>query len=166
MKSANPSVRIIHYQLSTKNYVMISWMSPEFHYHEKDEAWPVFTALLGIAFAAYALWQHNFLFFVFALIATGLVITWGMRKPRNFEFELNDTGLVIDSKMYRYREFTSFALSDNSLHFIPKSSVRPRIEIIVPFSREREIREYLLDFLHETEYTESFVEALGHWLRF
>jgi hypothetical protein len=145
---------------------MISWMSPEFHYHEKDEAWPLFISLGGAAFAAYALWQHNFLFFVFTLIATGLMLVWGTRKPRHFEFEINDTGLVIDGKMYRYREFTSFALSDNSLHFIPKSSIRPRLEIIVPPSRERAIREHLLDFLHETEYTESFVEALGHWLRF
>ncbi len=145
---------------------MISWMSPEFHYHEKDEAWPLFVALAGAVIAAYALWQNNFLFFVFTLIATGLVITWGTRKPRHFEFEINDTGLVIDGTMHRYREFTSFALSDNSLHFMPKSSIRPRLEIIVPPSRERAIREHLLDFLHETEYTESFVEALGHWLRF
>ena len=145
---------------------MISWMSPEFHYHEKDEAWPVFAALLGAAFAAYALWQHNFLFFVFVLIATGLVITWGGRKPRHFEFELNETGFLIDGKTYRYREFASFAVSHDSLHLMPKSSIRPRLEIITPPSREREIREYLLDFLHETEYTESFVEALGHWLRF
>jgi hypothetical protein len=145
---------------------MISWTSPEFHYHEKDESWPVFAALLGAAFAAYAAWQHNFLFFVFILIATGLVIVWGGRTPRHFEFELNDGGLVIDGKTYRYREFSSFALSHDSLHFIPKSSVRPKIEIIIPPSRERDIREYLLDFLHETEYNESFVEALGHWLRF
>ena len=94
------------------------------------------------------------------------MLVWGTRKPRNFNFELNDSGLVIDGKTYRYREFASFAVSHDSLHFIPKSSIRPRIEIIVPESREREIREYLLDFLHETEYTESFVETLGHWLRF
>lgn len=145
---------------------MISWMAPEFHYHEKDEAWPVFAALLGAVFAGYALWQHNFLFFVFIIIATGLVIVWGGRRPRHFEFELNEAGIVIDGTMRRYREFRSFALSEDSLHLIPKSSVRPRLEVIVPASREREIREYLLDFLHETEYTESFVEALGHWLRF
>jgi len=145
---------------------MISWMSPEFHYHEKDEAWPILVVLLGILLAAYALWQGNFLFLVFVCIATGLAIVWGGRKPQHFEFKLNDKGLIIDETMHLYREFRSFALGGDSLHFMPKSSVMPRIEIIIPHSREREIREYLLDFLHETEYTESFVETLGHWLRF
>lgn len=145
---------------------MINWMSPEFHYHEKDEAWPVFVVLLGIIFSAYAVWQGNFLFLIFICIATALVIAWGGRKPRHFEFELNESGVVIDGDARRYREFRSFAISGDSLHLVPKSSVRPRLEIIIPASREREIREYLLDFLPETEYTESFVEALGHWLRF
>lgn len=145
---------------------MISWTSPEFHYHEKDEAWPVLAALAGVCFSAYALWQRNFLFLVFTLIATALVVVWGKRRPRHFEFELNDKGIVIDGTIRPYREFSSFALSDDSLHFMPKSAIRPRLEVIVPESREREIREHLLDFLHETEYAESFVEALGHWLRF
>lgn len=145
---------------------MLSWISPEFHYHEKDEAWPIFVVLAIVCVAGFALWQHNFLFFVFTLIAGGLMLVWGRRRPRHFEFSLTERGISIDGAVRPYRELESFAVSEDMLQLHPKSKLRPHISVIIPENRRAEIREYLLAYLPEIEYTESFIEALGHLLRF
>ncbi len=145
---------------------MISWTSPEFHYHEKDEAWPFLVILGGLAVAGFALWQKNFLFFVFALIATGLMLVWGRRRPRHFEFALGTRGVHIDRRLYPYRDFDGFAVNDDILQLSTKSPLRPRFSVIIPEEKAGDIREHLLAFLPEIEYAESFIDALGHLARF
>lgn len=145
---------------------MITWSSPEFHYHEKDEAWPVAALCVGAAIAGFSLWQHDFLFFVFTLIATALVLAWGSRRPRHFDFKLDRQGVHIDGRLYGYREFGGFALGDDTLQLSTKSPFRPRFSIILPEEKTDAVREHLLAFLPEIDYDESFVEALGRLLRF
>jgi len=144
---------------------MISWESPEFHYHDKDEAWPAIVVLVGAAVAGFSLWQHNFLFFVFSLIATGLVLVWGRRRPRIFVFSLGKSGVHIDGRLYPYRDFDGFAIGEDVLQLSTKSPLRPRFTLIMPDEKVDKVREYLLAFLPEIEYDESFIEALGRWAR-
>ena len=145
---------------------MIAWSSPEFHYHEKDEAWPVIVVLAGAAIAGIALWQHNFLFFVFTLIATALALVWGTRRPRHFEFSLEKRGVRIDGKIYPYHDFDGFAIDGEILQLSTKSLLRPRFSIMIPEERAGDIHGHLLAFLPEIEYDESFIEALGRIARF
>lgn len=145
---------------------MISWESPEFHYHEKDEAWPVIVLLVGASVAGLALWQNNFLFFVFALVATGLVLVWGRRRPRIFVFSLGKSGVTIDGRLYPYRDFDGFAIGEDTLQLSTKSPLRPRFTLIMPDDKAAEVQAHLLAFLPEIEYDESFIEALGRLARF
>jgi hypothetical protein len=145
---------------------MISWHSHEYHYHEKHEGWPVLVAIGTFVVALIALYQSNFLFFIFALIAGVLFAVWGMRPPRELAFALDRKGLSVGGRLHPYRHFSAFALDGSSLHLYPKSTLKPRLAIDVPDEREKEIRELLLEFLPEVEYTESLMEALGHLLRF
>ena len=120
----------------------------------------------GAAVAGFALWQHNFLFFVFALIATGLMLSWGMRRPRHFDFKLDREGVHIDGRVYPYREFDGFAVGTEVLQLSTKSPFRPRFSVIIPEEQEEAIHLHLLAFLPEVDYDESFIEALSRMLRF
>lgn len=145
---------------------MIQWHSFEFHYHEKDEAWPVLVIMGAVIISAIALWQRNLLFVIFTVVAAGLMLVWGRRKPRRLMFALDAKGLHIDDRIYPFHDFSSFALYEDTLLMHPKSRIRPLFSIIIPREKGNAIREYLLAFLPEVEYTESFMEIIGHWLRF
>ena len=144
----------------------IHWRAVEFHYHAKDALWPV--AVIGGAslIALFALWQKNILFFIFTLIAAALMLVWGRRHPRHLRFALDERGLWIEEKLHPYKRFTGFALHENSLQMHAASRITPLLTVVIPAHKERDIREYLLAFLPEVEYTESVTEALAHWLRF
>lgn len=145
---------------------MINWTSAEFHYHEKDEAWPALVIVGALIIGAIALWQRNLLFAIFIGIAAVLMLVWGRRRPLRRAFALDKKGLHIDDRIYPFHDFSSFALYEDALLMHPKSRVRPYFSIIIPHDKGDEIREYLLVFLPEVEYTESFVEIISHWLRF
>jgi len=145
---------------------MINWTSAEFHYHEKDEAWPVLVMVCAVMIGAIALWQRNLLFVIFTVIAAVLILVWGRRRPRLRAFALDKKGLHIDDRIYPFHDFSSFALYEDGLLLHPKSRVRRHFSIIIPHEKDDAIREYLLAFLPEVEYTESFIEMIGHWLKF
>lgn len=144
----------------------IRWKSIEFHYHHKNPLWPTLVILITICVASFALWQGNLLFFIFTLIAALLTLVWGHRHPRELQFAINDQGLWIGKKLYRYAHFASFALYEETLqlHFINR--INFSMDIIIPREKTKSIRNRLLAFIPEVEYTESFVDALAHWLKF
>ncbi len=94
------------------------------------------------------------------------MLVWGRRRPRHFEFTLSERGISIDGSVRSYRDFDGFAISEDSLQLRPKSKLRTSLSVIIPESKRAEIREHLLAHLLEIEYDESFIEALGHLLRF
>lgn len=145
---------------------MINWTSAEFHYHEKNEAWPALVVVGAVVIGIIALWQHNLLFAIFIGIAAVLMLVWGKRRPRECAFALDKKGLHIDDRIYPFHDFSSFALYEETLLLHPKSRVRPHFSIIIPHEKGNAIRAYLLAFLPEVEYTESFMEIIGHWLKF
>lgn len=145
---------------------MITWHSNEFHYREKNEAWPAFVVVGAVVIGVIALSQRNLLFVIFTIIATSLMLVWGRRRPRECAFVLDKKGLHIDDRIYPFHDFSSFALYEDTLLMHHKSRIRPYFSIIIPHEKDDAIREYLLAFLPEVEYTESFVEMIGHWLRF
>ena len=145
---------------------MISWTSLEFQYHEKDSAWSALVIVVAVVVGIFALWQHNILFLIFIAIAATLMVVWGRRAPRPIQFILDHRGLMIGKRHYPYREFIGFALSDEVLQIHQKSRLHSRLTITIPPDKELEIREFLLAFLPEVEYTESFIENLSHLSRF
>ncbi len=145
---------------------MIEWHAIEFHYHEKDPSWDVFVIVGAFFIGIFALWQRNLLFFIFTLIATMLMLTWGKRRPRRFHFMADNHGLWVEKKLYPYKDCTGFALYHDMLQMHQKNRFHPLLSVIIHEKDEDAIRDHLLAFLPEVEYTESFNEALAHWLQF
>lgn len=142
------------------------WTSVEFHYHAKNQFWPALVIIAAICVSAFALWQQNLLFFIFILIAAMLMLVWGRRRPQHMQFAIDERGLWIGKKLHRHQYFTGFALYEKTLQMHSKNRIRPTIDIIIPPEKTKEIRRRLLAFLPEVEYTESFLDALAHWLKF
>jgi hypothetical protein len=145
----------------------IRWKAPEFEYYHKDVSWYWLTIILSLLVVALAIWQRNFLFAVFAVIAEVLIIFWGRRRPQKIEFQLNDKGLAIgDKTFYPYGGFLGFAFGENEVIFQKKNRFSPYLKVSVEESKSGEIKKLLSRYLPEIEYEESLVDHIAKILRF
>ena len=60
----------------------IQWHAPEFEYRAKTMSWYWLSILLAVVILALAVWQKNFLFGIFVIVAEILILVWANREPR------------------------------------------------------------------------------------
>lgn len=150
---------------------MIKWQAPEYHYHEKDVSWYWLVIILAIIITAIALWQRNFLFAVFTIIAGIVLLVWGHKKPSLIDFELNDQGLKIGESFYSKDSFSDFYLIKeggewDKLLLKKKTKISSVLTIPTPKSEFDNIKKYCLNFWTEAELKESMVDDISSLLKF
>jgi hypothetical protein len=145
----------------------IKWQAPEFHYREKDVSWYWISVIVAIIILSVSVWQKNFLFAVFIVIAEILVLVWAGKKPRTLTFSLDEKGLSIDGKkFYPYSTIGAFAISESSmdewheLSFRFNHGLRPLLKTRIPAERSKEIEEALITVIQKTELEESLLDIL------
>ncbi|MBI2035264.1 MAG: hypothetical protein HYT12_01125 [Candidatus Liptonbacteria bacterium] len=152
----------------------IAWEAPEFDYVEKEPFWYLVGAVAVMALFAVALYQKNFLFGLFIIIAAFLVFVWSRQKPRTISFLLNTNGIKVGSyKFYMYGELEDFSILENinldgfhELILRQEDRINPYIKIKMPESKTKEIREFLANYLPEAEHDEGLPEALSRIIKF
>ena len=150
---------------------MIKWQAPEYYYHEKDVSWYWLVVILAIVITAIALWQRNFLFAVFTVIASGTLLAWGYRKPSLIDFELNDQGLKIDENFHSKDSFSNFSIIKESdewgkLLLKKKSKISNILAIPIPSNEFDKVKQYCLNFWTEAELKESMIDDISNLLKF
>lgn len=152
------------------------WRAPEFEYREKTALWYWVTIGAALTILALAIWQKNFLFGVFVVLAEVMLIVWGNQEPRMVDFKLTQDGLRIDDrKTYDYKEMESFAWDDSSpgdwasLVFKFKKHLRPKLKISFPKTQRDQVKMTLRRFateIIEAEWENSLLDSLERLIRF
>jgi len=151
------------------------WEAPEFHYHEKTLAWYWGVGAITLLLIVIAIFQGNFLFALFSLLAGVLVSVWGSRAPNTVPFTLTEKGFAIaGKKFYAHDALEGFALIESHIQpeVFSEIVLRTRgqlgrwIKIMIPRSLENQVRERLERVLPELEYEESMSEHIARMLRF
>jgi hypothetical protein len=146
----------------------INWEAPEFEYYPKGVVWFSITIFIAVLFLAIAIWQKNFLFGVFILLAEILILIWGNQKPRILNFKIDDDKIYAgEHNSYKIENIAAFAFTksimpgfwDLKIYF--KNRFGQELKFIIP----EEIYEYVRGFLIqknilEMEYNESLIESL------
>ena len=150
----------------------IIWHAPEFKYHDKDLHWYWLSIIgAGILFLI-ALWQRNFLFGIFVIIAELMVIIWAKEFPKNIRFKLNKKGLEIGKiNFYSYEELAGFHIHEEEgefLELILKTNKRfhPYLKVLVDKDDSEEIKNFLKNHLPEIEYEEPVSEVISRIIGF
>ncbi len=145
----------------------VTWSAPESHFFEKTSTWYIGSAIIAGIVIIFSLWQQNFLFVVFIVIAEILVLFWANEKPRTLNYGLNADGFVAGDRLFRYPNLTAFALVESlggpnyyELVFRQKQPLAPYVKVLVPNERSNDVGEFLIARLEEFEYTPSVAEAL------
>ncbi len=156
--------------------VFLTWRAPEFEYREKGPGWYWLSIFAAVGLMALALWQKNFLFAVFIVVAEVLIVTWGSREPNLVEFKLTAEGLGVgDDKLYLYREIENFSLDENSssrwveMNLRFKRALKPKMKIQLPRGELGKIIENFRNLapgVKEVEFEESLTDTAERIIKF
>ncbi|MFH1246479.1 MAG: hypothetical protein V1489_01735 [Candidatus Liptonbacteria bacterium] len=151
----------------------ISWSAPEFEYHAKGVYWYWTSIAVAVIVIAISVWQKNFLFGLFVVIAEILILVWGEREPQDTDFVLNEKGLEIKGyKFYPTREIGSFSSFEDwsdlwsTIILDPKGHFQPAVRIHVPRVRFPEIERGFRAIAPLVHKDISLVDALEKFLGF
>ena len=151
----------------------IDWIAPEFEYEEKDVLWFWGSIIAAVLIFAIAVWQKNFLFGLFTILAEILILVWGAHEPRQINFKLGENGLEIGKeRKYSFQELESFSIDkdwvDNGaeLQLKIRGRLKSALKIIVPSEKISEVRSMLENRLSEKDPEHSISEILERFLRF
>jgi hypothetical protein len=150
----------------------INWEAPEFEYREKDVSWYWISILVAACVIAFSVWERNFLFGLFIVIAEVLVIIWGNQEPRIIIFGLTENGLAIgEHKFHSLKEFESWSADDlgdglMELGFNFRAKFKVPFKILAPTEHLEPIRKHLKPLLPEVEHQTTLIEAIEKLLRF
>jgi len=153
----------------------IKWRAPEFDYYPKTTSWYYFSILITLAILGFAIWQKNYLFGFFIVVAEFLTLSWVGRKPETLDFSLGEKGLAVgELKFYPYSDIKSFGETDLPpsdkgfveivLYFNRK--VRPGIFIRIPKDMASEIEAALEKNIPKVEAELSIFDALERIIHF
>lgn len=143
-----------------------TWQAPEFEYRAKSVSWYWISIIVAAAIIAFAIWERNFLFGIFIIIAEILLIAWGNEAPATVDFVLTENLLSIGkSKQYQVKVFENFSADElgddwTELFFTFKSKLRTPLKVIVPKAKLEEVRKNLKPVLREVEFEPSLLDSL------
>lgn len=144
----------------------LGWNAPEFEHRPKSVSWYWISIIIAATVIAFAIWEQNFLFGIFIVIAEVLFITWGNEAPAMVDFALTDSELAIgDAKRYAIKLFENFSVSEQNeawaeLYFTFKTKWRTPLRALVPKAKIEEVRKNLKGILREAEFEPSLLDSL------
>lgn len=152
----------------------IEWHAPEFEYRERNVAWYWISIVIAAALIAFAVWQKNFLFGLFIVIAEMLVIIWGNRMPHTIAFLLTDKGVRIEpEKFHTFSEMENFSVDETHpdeswdtviFHFHGKFKLPLMIKL--PKEKLEEVKTHIKKTLKEIDYDPSLLDSLEKLIGF
>ena len=149
------------------------WEAPEFRYYEKDTRWFWTSVFVAALLVVAALWQKNFLFAIFVVIAEFVVLRHSNELPRMVRFKVNKQGIEIGgAKIYPHESLESFSVYENENDALgeivlrAKSKFTPVIKLHIYADEVKNAKETLQNFLPETEFEDSVIDAIAKLARF
>lgn len=149
----------------------LSWRAPDFEYYPKDISWFWWSIAFAVAILAIALWQKNFLFAVFIVVAETMVVAWSNKPPTFFQLTLDEKGVSVGNSFYPYSDIEHFSVLEGSGEFaeiILKNKKRLSQFVTVRIDKNLlpKAKEILLTYLPEQEYEEPLPDSLARVIKF
>jgi hypothetical protein len=143
-----------------------TWKAPEFEYRPKSVSWYWISIIISAAIIAFAIWERNFLFGIFIVIAEILFIAWGNEAPATVNFTLTENDLLIgETKHYQIGLFENFSVDMpggdwTEIFFTFRTKLKIPLKIMLPKAKIEEVRKNLRTILPEVEFEPSLLDSL------
>ncbi|PIR44250.1 hypothetical protein COV23_00910 [Candidatus Wolfebacteria bacterium CG10_big_fil_rev_8_21_14_0_10_31_9] len=155
----------------SKNDDVILWQAPEYEYNPKDVSWHWISVIIAVVLITIALWQKNFLFAIFIVIAEIIVLYFSNTFPRIWNFKIDESGLTIGENRYLFSDMQSFDIHEvgedyKELVFKLRSKFKTVLRVFIHKDDEEKIKEKLLEFLPQEDLQVSLADLLERFIRF
>ena len=151
----------------------MKWTAPEYEHRRKDVSWYWISIGVAVVILAAAIWQKNFLFAVFVILAEILIIVWADREPRTIEFKVSHHGLLIDErKLYPFSHIDSFSFSHQDhtdyaeIIFHLHQRIQPRLRVHIPKERTVELQNTLTPIVPMVDHEEHLIDLIEKYIWF
>jgi len=136
--------------------------------HSPDWYWAV--AIIALSITVTAILLGNALFAVLVVISTIALFLRSLQKPQVTRYELTNRGLWVNKEFQPFTTFDSFWVTE--LSFQPKLILKskglmsPLLVISLETTDPDRVREFLQEFLLETEHHEPLSKRIMEYLGF
>ena len=150
----------------------ICWRAAEFDYKDKDVSWFWITGLAMTILAMIALWQKNFFFFVFLVLAGIMVLIFGKKRPRVFDFKIDEKGVHVgDMNFYPFKDLVGFDINVrpgrlDEVVFRRHSYMDAILKLPADSKTAEKAGSFLLGKVKKFKYEETLVELIADLLGF
>jgi hypothetical protein len=150
----------------------IKWEAPEFEYREKGVSWYWLSIIIAAIIVAFSVWQKNFLFGLFIVLAEVLFIVWGNRVPRTVEFAANENGITVDEvRSYSFKDFENMSVDTPvdgfaEIVFVFRARFKTPLKVLFPAEYLAAFRANMKTILKEVPYEPTLLDAIEKLLRF
>lgn len=149
----------------------ISWRAAEHGFHEKGFVWYLWLVIVTGAIVIIALWQKNFFFAIFSVLAGVMVWVFSKRRPPIVEFKITDSGISVGSTFYEYSDIDHFSTRSrpgflDEIIISRKTRMNPFLFIPIDSHLAVSAHALLNTKLDEVEYQETFIDTISELLRF
>jgi hypothetical protein len=95
-----------------KDEIEIEWEIESRKHKEQSNAFYIITLSITLMLLIFSVWQKDFLFGVFIILASGTILFLSAQPPEKYKFKLSKNGLTIfeggRETFYPYRRFSHF----------------------------------------------------------
>ena len=149
----------------------IAWEASEHVHYEKDTLWLVGVVVVALIFAVLSwLFFRSWTFAILIVVMAVAVIVMAYRPPRILRYKLDNSGIHVEEKHYRYSEFRAFGVQREggiySLLLLPVKRLMPAVSIYFPPDQGEQIVDVIGNRLPMEEIKTDIVDRVSQKLRF
>lgn len=149
------------------------WKAPEHEVRDRSALWYFGLGAVSVVLVLLSLWQENFLFAIFVILAALVITALTKEPPPSRTFKLDENGLDIDGlkslPFGRMRGFSVEASSENPdlmiLVIHSQEIIHHTLHILIPREKLSEARALLSSRLKEVPHDPSLFEELLKFLK-
>lgn len=151
----------------------LQWTAPEFEKTERGVLWHAGIVAVGALIGIFCLWQQNYVFLLFVVIAVLLMLFLNKSDATVYTYGLVPDGIEVDGELvYNLRSLTGFALIDDGASPYGELVLRRTkrltqyVRILIPREQMEAARMLLGGPLTEFVYNETLGEYIMKRLGF
>ncbi|MFA6587991.1 MAG: hypothetical protein WCT08_02885 [Patescibacteria group bacterium] len=93
---------------SIQDQILLEWEFPSFEKHKRGIVWYLVMPVIFLALLIWTIIIKNFLFSIIIILIGIILGSKEFVQPQRVKFSIKESGIIIDDKFYRFREFDKF----------------------------------------------------------
>ncbi len=155
---------------TNKGDEILKWSFPEFIEYDRSRNWYIAAIGLVVVAVVYSIVVANFLFAIFLILFTGIVLFQIRSTPQKVEFKIFEKGVSVGESFYEWSDIKTFSIIEEKpqkVYFDLRNSILPDLSIPLESQDFDELREVLGSYLNEdtTKKGENIIDKLSRWLK-